>query len=200
MAVARDEAFHFVYEDNLDLLRHLGAEVVFFSPLKDKALPEKAGLVWVGGGYPELFAKELSENRPMLEALRGFQGRVYAECGGLMYCLESLWDAGGKEHRMAGLLPGKSRMMPKRQGLGYLEVTAERDCLLAPAGARFRAHEFHYSRLDPAPGVPNAFTLRKPWKGEEARPDGWVQGRILAGYTHVHFGACPALAGRLLGP
>lgn len=200
VAVARDEAFHFVYEDNLDLLRHLGAEVVFFSPLKDRALPEGADLVWLGGGYPELFARELSENRAMLEALRGFRGKVYAECGGLMVCLEALRDVEGKEHPMAGLLPGKSRMMPKRQGLGYLEVTAERDCLLALAGARFRAHEFHYSKLDPAPaGLAPVFSLRKPWKGDEVRPDGWTRGRVLAGYAHVHFGACPALAVRLLG-
>ncbi len=201
VAVARDEAFHFVYEDNLDLLRHLGAEIAFFSPLKDKALPEGTDLVWMGGGYPELFAGELSENRPMRESLRGFQGKVYAECGGLMYCLETLFDQEGKAHPMAGLLPGKSRMMPKRQGLGYLEVTAERDCLLASAGAKFRAHEFHYSKLDPAPpGLAPAFSLRKPWKGDEVRPDGWTKGKVLAGYTHVHFGACPALAGRLLAP
>jgi cobyrinic acid a,c-diamide synthase len=203
VAIARDEAFHFVYEDNLDLLRHLGAEVVFFSPLEDRALPERTDLVWLGGGYPELFAGELSENRPMLEALRGFQGKVYAECGGLMYCLETLHDVGGLAHPMVGLLPGGSRMMSKRQGLGYLEVTAERDCLLAGAGTRFRAHEFHYSKLDPAPSgeeVAPAFSLRKPWKGDEVRPDGWMRGRVLAGYTHVHFAACPALAVRLLGP
>ena len=200
VAVSRDAAFHFVYEDNLDLLRHLGAEILFFSPLKDRSLPERTDLVWLGGGYPELFARELSENRPMLEGLHAFQGSVYAECGGLMYCLETLHDVGGLAHPMAGLLPGGSRMMPKRQGLGYLEVTTERDCLLAPAGAKFRAHEFHYSKLDPAPpGLAPAFSLRKPWKGDEVRSDGWAKGKVLAGYAHVHFGACPSLAGRLLG-
>lgn len=196
IAVSRDEAFHFVYEDNLDLLRHLGAEVAFFSPLRDKILPEGTDLVWIGGGYPELFAEALGANRPMLEALRG--KAVYAECGGLMYCLEGLIDAGGREHPMAGLLPGRSRMMPRRQGLGYLEVEVARDCLLGTAGERFRAHEFHYSKLDPVPSAPAAFLLRKPWKGTEARPDGWTQGRVLAGYAHVHFGACPSLAERLL--
>jgi len=199
VAVSRDEAFHFVYEDNLDLLRHLGAEIAFFSPLQDKQLPEGAELVWIGGGYPELFAKEIGENLAMLSALKAFPGPLYAECGGLMYLLETLIDVEGREHPMAGLLPGRSRMMPRRQGLGYLEVTAERDCLLAPKGAKFRAHEFHYSKLDPAPSREGpALSLRKPWKGDEVRPDGWTRGRVMAGYTHVHFGACPKLASRLL--
>lgn len=200
VAVSRDEAFHFVYEDNLDLLRHLGAEILFFSPLRDAALPEGTDLVWLGGGYPELYARELGENRPMLESLRRHPGPVYGECGGLMYCLQGLFDVEGREFPMAGLLPGRSRMMPRRQGLGYLEVTAERDSLLAPAGARFRAHEFHYSKLDPAPGGPAVFSLRKPWKGgDEAKPDGWAKGRVLAGYTHVHFATGADLARRLLG-
>lgn len=118
-----------------------------------------------------------------------------------MYCLETLLDVEGRAHPMLGLLPGRSRMMPRRQGLGYLEVTTERDCLLAAKGAKFRAHEFHYSKMDPAPsgeGVASALSLRKPWKGDEVRPDGWTRGRVMAGYTHVHFGACPALAARLL--
>ena len=88
--------------------------------------------------------------------------------------------------------------MPCRQGLGYLEVVSERDSLLAPAGAKFRAHEFHYSKLDPAPSVPAALTLSKPWKKEAPKPDGWTRGRVMAGYAHVHFAACPALASRLL--
>ncbi len=201
VAVSRDEAFHFVYADNLDLLRHLGAEIVFFSPLRDRALPEGTHLVWLGGGYPELFARELGENRAMLESLRRHPGAVYAECGGLMYCLRSLLDAEGTEHPMAGLLPGRSRMTPRRQGLGYLEVEATCDNLLAPLGARFRAHEFHYLKLDPPPAgeeVVSAFGLRKPWKGTDIRPDGWSRGRILAGYAHVHFASCPELAARLL--
>lgn len=202
IAVARDEAFHFVYEDNLDILRHLGAEIAFFSPLRERALPEGAGLVWIGGGYPELFAGALAENRALLGALRSFHGKVYAECGGLMYCLEALVDAQGKEIPMAGLLPGRSRMMPKRQGLGYLEVEAAEDCLLAPKGARFRAHEFHYSRMDPAPageGVGTALSLRKPWKkGKESRADGWCRGGVMAGYAHVHLAAAPGMAVRVL--
>ena len=102
---------------------------------------------------------------------------------------------------MAGLLPGRSRMMPRRQGLGYLEVEATKDCLLAAKGTRFRAHEFHYSKMDPAPtgeGIVSALTLRKPWKGTETKADGWTRGRVMAGYSHVHFGACPELATRLL--
>lgn len=197
VAVARDEALHFLYEDNLDFLRHLGAEVRFFSPLRDGALPPGADLVWLPGGYPECFAGGLASNRSLLAALRAHQaaGKVlYAECGGLMLAVEALVDAGGTEHGMAGLLCGRAVMTPRWQGLGYVEVEVLADTPPAVAGRIFRAHEFHFSTLEGA--GPPVWALKRP--GVPPKPGAWSQGRALATYAHVHFAAAPDLATRLL--
>ncbi|MBI4230401.1 MAG: cobyrinate a,c-diamide synthase [Planctomycetes bacterium] len=199
VAVARDEAFHFYYEDGLDLLRHHGAEFVPFSPLHDREIPS-CDLVYLGGGYPELHAGAIAENRPMLESLRAHARKgkaVYGECGGLMVLLERLTDVEGRAHAMAGLLPGASIMERRRQGLGYLEVKVTRSCLLGATGDRFRAHEFHYSRYE---GTSDHAVLRlvKPSDEGRSKPDGFAKGSVMAGYAHVHLGARPDLARTLL--
>ncbi len=199
VGVARDEAFHFYYEDGLDLLRHHGAEIIPFSVLRDRSVPV-CDLVYLGGGYPELFAGAIAENLPMLDSLRAHAraGKaVYGECGGLMVLLERLTDIEGRAHAMAGLLPGASIMEKRRQGLGYLDVEVAHRCPLGAPGDRFRAHEFHYSRYEGSTDHA-ALRLVKPSDAAGAKPDGFVKGSVMAGYAHVHLGARPDLARRLL--
>src|SRR5438046_2246068 len=153
IGVARDAAFQFYYAENPDLLREAGAELHFWSPLDDHELPDVDGL-YLGGGYPELHARRLSENTTVKKAVRRFAegGRpVYAECGGLMYLAETLEDADGVAYPMAGVLPAGVRMRPRRMALGYTEVALTSDTPIGPAGAVARGHEFHYSTLDPVP-------------------------------------------------
>ncbi|HEV2148603.1 MAG TPA: cobyrinate a,c-diamide synthase [Longimicrobiaceae bacterium] len=196
IAVARDAAFDFYYEDNLDLLRDLGAELRFFSPLADARLPDGAGALYLGGGYPELHAARLAGNAPMREAVRRFAeaGRpVYAECGGLMYLSEALVDAEGVRHPMAGVVPGDS-VLRERVVIGYREMTALRDSPIARAGETVRGHEFHYSVREPHDAA-------AAYRAEGGETEGVVagpRGNVLASYLHVHFGTAPHLAERLV--
>jgi cobyrinic acid a,c-diamide synthase len=140
IAVAQDKAFNFYYQDSLDLLEAWGAEIAPFSPMEDESLPEGASGLYLGGGFPELFAAELSENRPMHDAIKAAVGRgvpVYAECGGLMYLGRSLADFDGNAHPMVGLIPAVSAMSQSRLTLGYREVEAFRrpSAPPGPAGA-----------------------------------------------------------------
>ena len=128
--MAQDKAFNFYYQDSLDLLEAWGAELVPFSPLEDAALPDGIGGVYIGGGFPELFARELADNTSMKQSVRDAHldgRRIYAECGGLMYLGESLIDFEGEAHRMVGLIPAKSSMSKGRLTLGYREVEALAD-------------------------------------------------------------------------
>jgi len=197
IAVARDAAFGFYYEDNLDLLRAAGAELRFFSPLQDEDVPEATDALYLGGGYPELHAERLFVNLPMRRAIRRFAergGPVYAECGGLMYLSRELIDAAGRRHRMVGVVDAVSRMEP-RVRIGYRDVVAIRDSPILSAGTGLRAHEFHFSTLDRAP-EPAAYRRR-----DGAETEGTVTGaagNVLASYLHVHFASDPALAPRFV--
>ena len=196
IAVARDRAFSFYYEDNLDLLRAWGAEVVEFSPLADAALPAGTAGVYIGGGFPELFAAELAANLPLHAALRGAAASgmpIYAECGGLMYLGEGLTDQSGASHPMAGLIPARSRVHDGRLNLGYRELRALRDSPVRAAGDTVRAHEFHWSVLEQAlPAATSGYAVTS----EAGRPDGYAAGSVLASYMHLHFAADPGIAPR----
>jgi len=200
IGVALDEAFQFYYPANFDLLRAAGAGLVFWSPLRDSVLPPVDGL-YLGGGYPELYARELSANVAMREAVRAFAGSgrpLYAECGGLMYLSQALEDLDGNEHPMVGLLPTRVRMKPKKLTLGYVEVELAQDTLLGERGTVLRGHEFHYSRIDEVPpSVPRAYRIRRRRGGEE-RGEGYLLGSLLASYVHLHFGANPVAAERFV--
>lgn len=188
IGVARDRAFCFYYEDNLRLIEDAGAELIAFSPLDDARLPEGLQGLYLGGGFPEEFAPELSENAPIRDALRGFQGGVLAECGGLIYLCESFRDRNGTELEMAGRVPGAIEMTGALQGFGYRDATCARDCLLGPKGTRLRGHEFHWSRWIRHPNHGwGAFT------GEQG-VTGYADATTLASYFHVHLGSHPASA------
>lgn len=196
IGVASDAAFRFVYPDNLQALRNAGAELVFFSPLQDSALPENLQGLYLPGGYPELHAAELAANAPMLTAMREAIGAglaVYAECGGLLYMSQGIENLDGGNHDFLGILPVRARMLSKRKALGYCEVTTRKDTCLGPEGTVLRGHEFHYSEL--VDNVPDNWlrayqTKHRTASGEE----GYTQGRILASYVHLHFAARPEVA------
>ena len=196
IGIARDPAFQFYYAENLDLLRAMGAALVEWSPLSDAEPPDVDGL-YFGGGYPELHAERLADNAGCRKSVRRLvldEGRpVYAECGGLMYLAESLEDAHGRTHEMVGVLPGHVTMRPLRMSLGYVDVTLTLPTLLGPAGTRARGHEFHFSTLTAVPTtVPRAYTVAA--HGGASRAEGYVVGRALLSYMHLHFASNPALA------
>ena len=180
IAVARDEAFCFYYEDNLDLLRSEGAEIAFFSPLRDSHLPAGTSAVYLGGGFPELFEKQLQAS-PLAAELRGLP--IYAECGGLMFLT------------MIGLIPGRVSMTDRLQNFGYCEATGVGSFLVRP-GEAVRGHEFHYSTWD-GEGLQPAFHVRRRRTGAE-RAEGFGSETIHASYVHVHFLSCRRLARRFV--
>jgi cobyrinic acid a,c-diamide synthase len=195
IGVAHDAAFQFYYAENLDRLRAAGAELAFWSPTVDRALPDVDGL-YFGGGYPELHAPALSANIAVRESVRAFAraGRpVYAECGGLMYLAEALEDLDGIAHPMVGLLPTTVRMRPRRITLGYTEVEFTADGPLGGAGTSVRGHEFHYSSMDPVPAsVPRIYQVTRV-RGAR-RSEGYLIDQTLMSYVHLHFASSPLIA------
>ena len=186
LAVARDSAFCFYYPDNLQMLEECGAEICYFSPLQDKKLPENCRGIYFGGGYPELYAKTLSENRNMLESVNGFAeagGIIYGECGGFMYLCDAIVDLKNKQFSMAGIFPFKVKMKARLSRLGYRKASLQTDCFLGKTGDALHGHEFHYSELceikDTAKSV---FTLA------DSRQEGYCRKNVIAGYLHLHFG------------
>ena len=198
IAVAQDRAFSFYYQDSLDLLAAWGAEIVPFSPLDDESLPDGVGGVYLGGGFPELFAADLSGNAGMLESMRQAVARglpIYAECGGLMYLGRSLSDLDGQQFPMVGAIPVVSSMEGRRLHLGYREVSACGDGPLLTAGQQVRGHEFHWSVLqDP----PDAASAAYQVVNQDGRPEGFRAGSVWASYIHVHLGSRPGLAKRFV--
>lgn len=197
IAVARDRAFSFYYQDALDLLEAWGAELVPVSPLGDAGLPEGCGSLYIGGGFPELYARELAANAPFLQSVREAARRglpIYAECGGLMYLGRELVDAQGTAHGMARLLPLRTSMEGARLQLGYRTVRALADGPVLAKGEEARGHEFHYSRLEVLEEAPAAYELLN----EPGRLEGFRVGSIWASYVHLHLAQSPRMAQRLV--
>jgi cobyrinic acid a,c-diamide synthase len=199
IGIARDAAFHFYYEDNLRRLERLGAVLVPFSPIADAALPAVDGL-YLGGGYPEIHAAALSENRTMRGAIAAFAaagGPIYAECGGLMYLAAAIRTLDGARHEMVGLVPGEAVMSPRLEALGYVEVETQAGSILGPAGLRFRGHQFRYSSLRleeaAAPAIETIYRVRRR-RGGEVTAEGYRRGSLLASYVHAHWASNPAVA------
>jgi cobyrinic acid a,c-diamide synthase len=202
IAVARDAAFNFLYEDNLDLLQAGGAAIVFFSPLHDQALPPRIQALYLCGGFPEMYAPTLAANEALRADIRAAASTglpIYAECGGLMYLTEEIADADKQTHPMVGLLPGRSTMTPHLT-IGYRTVRALHDNWLWRAGETMRGHEFHYSAWTNAPAdMLPAYELVPDEFQREARSEGVQLGNIIASYIHLHFRAHPDLAVRMVG-
>jgi cobyrinic acid a,c-diamide synthase len=196
IAIAYDDAFHFYYEDNLRRLEDLGAELIRFAPTRDRALPEADGL-YIGGGYPEVMARELSSNSSMLQGIRRFAGDghpIYAECGGLMYLSEGIRTLDGTRWPMLALLPGVAAMAERLQALGYVEVETCTPTILGPAGLNFRGHQFRYSTLEGSGGqlhADPAYRVAPKWGAPFQ--EGFARGNVLGSYVHAHWASNPAV-------
>lgn len=190
IAVAQDEAFCFTYAETLEAFRDAGAEVVFFSPLRDTALPENIGGLYLPGGYPELHARELSENTSILREIKqkiesGLP--TAAECGGFLYLGQSLTDAEGQSWPMAGVLPGEAKDAGRLVRFGYATLSADSDSMLFRAGESFPIHEFHHWDST-ANGT--ALAAKKPVGGAEWRC-GFVNEHFYAGFPHLYWAGTP---------
>jgi cobyrinic acid a,c-diamide synthase len=193
IGVADDAAFHFYYDVNLQLLERAGAELVRFSPLADASCGELDG-VYIGGGYPELYARELSENVSMLESLRQHarSGRpLYGECGGLMYLSESITTLGGERYPMLGLVEGSAHMTSSLAALGYVQVVTREPSPMGPAGTRFRGHQFRYSRFEPR-RQPERYRVTVQRTGAQL-DEGYGGGNVLGSYVHAHWADSPEI-------
>jgi cobyrinic acid a,c-diamide synthase len=201
IAVARDRAFNFYYQDNLDLLEELGAELVFWSPLDDSVFPDNVQGLYFGGGFPEVFAQKLSGNVLIRDAVRSaiFSGMpTYAECGGLMYLCQSIVDFDGNSWQGVGVLE-TAAAMGKRLTLGYREAVAVRDSSVLTALDEVWGHEFHRSHLTVEPTNPVYHSWRYGKRGKvEAVAEGWGVCQVHASYLHLHWGARPDIPARFL--
>ncbi len=190
IAVARDRAFCFYYEENLEILRNSGADIEFFSPIKDKRLPKGTKGIYIGGGYPELFAKELGRNLSIKKEIRAMAEAgmpIYAECGGLMYLGRAIKDSKGRAYPMARVFPWTTETGLKRKAVGYREVAAKKACPFLSAGGVIRGHEFHYSSMLRKPGsaIKRVFSARGSYGGSS--DEGYVYKNVLATYVHLCF-------------
>lgn len=189
LALAYDKAFNFYYQDNLDLLTQTGIEIVKFSPLKDEKVPECDG-IYIGGGFPEVFAKEISENKKLKEHIKLLSEKgmpIYAECGGLMYLGGPLEDMEGKFYDMVGIFEGRSIMKNRLQRFGYCEGSAKGKTPISKIGQTVKGHEFHYSVFET--DFKNAYNMKKVMNSGEEKTwqGGYLSKNTLATYLHTHF-------------
>ena len=194
LAVARDEAFNFYYEENLELLEAYGAELICFSPLAGETLPKDVQGLYIGGGFPEEFAERLSQLDKVKTSIKEAIDNgmpTFAECGGFMYLCESMITSDKREHPMVGVLPGVISMTDQLAGFGYREVGGLNKNFLFDADEKVRGHEFHYSTYTSNEPMAAAFETRGR---TEIMNEGVVTKNLVAGYTHLHFASCPTLA------
>lgn len=201
IAIAQDAAFNFYYADNLEALKHHGAELVAWSPLKDATLPEDIHGLYFGGGFPEMFAQRLSKNvsaRNAVQQAIDIGMPTYAECGGLMYLCENLTDFSGETFPMVGTLP-TSAQMGSRLILGYRQATTLQDSPIVPRGTILQGHEFHRSHLAIAPLSPLFhLTPLLPPPSSSPTPEGFSLPNLHASYLHLHWGAMPEIPKRFI--
>jgi cobyrinic acid a,c-diamide synthase len=188
IAIAGDRAFNFYYQDNLDLLTELGAELIYWSPLEDEHLPDSINGLYFGGGFPEIFSKQLSENKRILTEVRlavRSQLPTYAECGGLMYLCEEIIDFDGNSRKMVGILPTKASMS-QHLTLGYRQATSLLDTFLLKKNETVFGHEFHRSQLTIQPTQPLFTNVDRNF--QNLASEGWYFLNLHASYLHLHFG------------
>lgn len=197
LAAAMDEAFCFYYQENLELLRELGARIVPFSPLRDEKLPEQTDGILLGGGYPELYAAELGENRSMREFIRraAEEGMpILGECGGYLYLLEELEGEDGNMYPMAGVFSGSGKREERLRHFGYVTVQTGADSSYLKKGQQIRGHEFHYwhCQKDETEG---AMEAKKPLGGKKW-PAMRIKHQVTAGFPHLYYPSLPEFAER----
>ncbi|HEY3307830.1 MAG TPA: cobyrinate a,c-diamide synthase [Desulfuromonadaceae bacterium] len=197
IAVARDAAFCFIYEDNLRLLKEAGADLIFFSPLDDLDLPAGISGIYLPGGYPELHAERLTANLGLRTAILEAVTKdmpCYAECGGMIYLTQGMETADSEPAmNFAGVFPVRARMLPRRKALGYRQVQFLTDSISGVAGMTLRGHEFHYSEIGMMPlQVKRCYRVTRP--GEKLGLEGYRLHKCLASYIHLHFGSAPRFA------
>ncbi|MBB6214607.1 cobyrinic acid a,c-diamide synthase [Anaerosolibacter carboniphilus] len=192
LGVASDKAFNFYYEDNLELLKSLGANLIFFSPLHDRKLPEGLHGLYFGGGFPEVFAQELEDNREIRQQIKeSIEGGIpaYAECGGLMYLTNAITSVAGERHEMVGVFHTEAKMTGRLQRFGYVDITIDQPSVLSKSVEQAKAHEFHRSILMDHMEDDQVYQLEKTRNGEII--DRWRCGlkryNALAAYAHIHF-------------
>lgn len=199
IGIAYDSAFHFYYSDGLEALRSAGAELVSFSPLNDKFLPEGLDGLILGGGFPEKFALKLSLNQSMRNSIRTAIENglpTYAECGGMMYLTREIEDHIHRFYPMVGIFPIKAIMSKRLQHFGYVEAKVTQDNILAPTGTVLHGHEFHYSELIGSLPI-SSYKVKKP-NQKNAWDSGFTYKNCLASYVHLHFSAYPELISNFL--
>ncbi|MFX4263620.1 cobyrinate a,c-diamide synthase [Pelotomaculum propionicicum] len=199
IAVARDESFSFYYRSTLELLASQGAELRYFSPMKDGCLPENIDGLYLGGGFPEVFAGDLSANRYLLEDInRKLEEGLYcyAECGGFMYLTESITGKNGKKYPMAGFFNGHTVMTDRLQRFGYVDIEFTGENVLGKAGQKARGHEFHHSLVE---GItyPATYLIKSAFSGGHWHC-GYRRANTLAAYAHIDFWGYPELARHFL--
>ena len=199
MGVARDNAFCFYYPDNLDLLAAAGVELIPFSPMNDAKLPKDLDGLYFGGGYPEVYAGRLADNREMRASIRRCSQLgmpIYGECGGFMYLCRELEDTAGGVQPMCGCFPFRCTMHSGLRTLGYREVQLTADTLLGELGQVLRGHEFHYSELSDVSAADSVDTVYRV--GSRAREhrsaEGYLIHQTLGSYIHLHLGSRPEAA------
>jgi cobyrinic acid a,c-diamide synthase len=191
VALAHDAAFSFYYQANRDALERAGATIIEFSPITDSRLPD-ADFLYLGGGYPELYRRELEANQSMRDSVRNFiesGKRFYAECGGLMYLANSIDDS-----EMVGVIPTEIQLTDRLIDFGYCEINTTQPSILGPAGTHLRGHQFHYSQCAPTSNNP-VYMVRQ--RNREYR-EGWIFPNGIASYVHLHFLSNPAVAQSVL--
>ena len=195
IGIAYDEAFHFYYDYNLKLLKAAGAELIYFSPIKDTVLPEVDGL-YIGGGYPELYGQQIAANNSILESIRRFAyegGPIYGECGGLMFLTDGIAQD-DHFYPMLGLIKGVAKVQKKLQALGYVEVETIANGPIGHAGLRFRGHQFRYSILDMPDEADHGFQIHRRrdrksfaegFRGQDSL--GQSLPNVLGSWVHAHW-------------
>lgn len=186
IAVAMDEAFCFYYDENLDILKELGGELIYMSPLNDEKVPEDADALYIGGGYPELYAEKLSKNTSMLKSIKAAAEKgmpLLAECGGFMYLNQSIEGMNLMDYPMVGVFSGRAYKTNKLQRFGYIGLTANKDTILVKKGGKINAHEFHYWDTEE---TGNSFTAEKPFS-DRAYECIRAEKNIVAGFPHLYF-------------
>lgn len=191
IAVAKDAAFNFYYPENLEILQSYGAEIVYFSPLADEPVPTDIDGLYIGGGFPEEFARELSQNQQVKASIKKAieQGLpTLAECGGFMYLTESIETTQKAKYEMVGIISGEVKMQSKRAALGYREISGRKGNILIGEHQKARGHEFHYSTFHTEADIQYAYET-KGMRGTKL--EGYLKHNLVAGYTHFHFASCP---------